>query len=154
MTETRQTGASQVGMPQQRGQALPEPTGWVGWLFFAGVILILGGVFQAIAGLVAIFNSTYFLVPSTGLVVSVNYTGWGWVHLIFGIVVVLAGFGVLTGQTWARIVGVILAGLSAILHIAFLAAFPVWSTIVIALDVIVIYALIVHGREMRTLQAG
>ncbi|MGH2395362.1 MAG: DUF7144 family membrane protein, partial [Candidatus Limnocylindria bacterium] len=64
MTETRQTGAGQVGMPRQRGQGAPEPTGWVGWLFFAGVIMILGGIFQAIAGLVAIFNEAYYLVPS------------------------------------------------------------------------------------------
>jgi hypothetical protein len=149
MTETRQTGAGQVGMPRQRGQAVPEPTGWVGWIFFAGVIMILGGTFQAIAGLVAIFNSTYFLVPSTGLVVSVIYTGWGWTHLIVGILVVLAGFGVLTGQAWARLVGVVLAGISAIVNLGFLAAYPVWATIVIALDVIVIYALCVPGREMK-----
>ncbi|HEY2762703.1 MAG TPA: hypothetical protein VGJ13_01590 [Pseudonocardiaceae bacterium] len=152
MTETtRQTGAGQVGMPRQRGQAVPEPTGWVGWIFFAGVIMILGGTFQAIAGLVAIFNSSYFLVPSTGLVVNVGYTGWGWVHLVVGILVILAGFGVMTGQTWARVVGVALAGISAILNIAFLAAYPLWSLIVIALDVLVIYALSVHGKEMQNL---
>lgn len=149
MTETRQTGAGQVGMPRQRGQAAPEPTGWVGWLFFAGVIMILGGIFQAIAGLVAIFNEAYYLVPSTGLVVGVNYTAWGWVHLAVGVLVLLAGFGVLTGQTWARVVGVILAGISAILNVAFLAAYPLWAVIVIALDVVVIYALCVHGREMQ-----
>lgn len=149
MTETRQTAGGQVGVPRQRGQVASEPTGWVGWIFFAGVIMILGGTFQAIFGLVALFNSSYFLVPSTSLVVAVNYTGWGWVHLIAGILVVLAGFGVLTGQTWARIVGVVLAGISALLNLAFLAAYPVWSVIVIALDVIVIYALCVHGREMK-----
>ncbi|MFN2497254.1 MAG: hypothetical protein ABR608_15340 [Pseudonocardiaceae bacterium] len=139
-----------MGLPHQRGDAaLPAPTGWVGWIFFAGIIMILGGTFQAIAGLVAIFNEAYYLVPSSDLVVSVDYTGWGWAHLITGILVVAAGFGVLTGQTWARIVGVILAGISAILNIAFLAAYPLWSLIVIALDVVVIYALSVHGREMQ-----
>ena len=149
MTETRQTGVGQAGMPRQRGEAVPEPTGWVGWLFFAGVIMILVGIFQAIAGLVALFNSSYFLVPSADLVVAVNYTGWGWVHLIAGILLLLAGFGVLTGQTWARVVGVVLAGISALLNIAFLAAYPLWSVVVIALDVIIIYALCVHGREMK-----
>lgn len=149
MTETRQTTAGQVGVPRQRGEAVPEPTGWVGWIFFAGVILVLGGTFQAIAGLVALFNSSYFLVPSTGLVVAVNYTGWGWVHLIAGILLVLVGFGVMTGQTWARVAGVVLAGISALLNIAFLAAYPVWAVIVIAMDILVIYALCVHGREMQ-----
>ena len=150
MTETRDTGASRVGIPRQRaGAAAPAPTGWVGWIFFAGVIMILAGTFQAIAGLVAIFNETYYLVPSADLVVSVHYTGWGWAHLIAGVLVIAAGFGIMTGQTWARIVGVILVGLSAILNIAFLAAYPLWSLIVIALDVVVIYALAVHGREMQ-----
>lgn len=148
MTETRQT-AGQVGMPRQRGQAAPEPTGWVGWIFFAGVIMVLGGTFQAIAGLVALFNSSYFLVPSADLVVAVNYTGWGWVHLVAGILLVVVGFGVMTGQTWARVVGVVLAGISALLNIAFLAAYPLWAIIVIAIDILVIYALSVHGREMQ-----
>lgn len=136
-------------MPRQRGQAAPEPTGWVGWIFFAGVILVLGGTFQAIAGLVALFNSSYYLVPSADLVVAVNYTGWGWVHLVAGILLVLVGFGVMTGQTWARVVGVVLAGISALLNLAFLAAYPLWAIVVIALDIIVIYALCVHGREMK-----
>jgi hypothetical protein len=150
MTETRGTGASRVGLPQQRGgTTAPEPTGWVGWIFFAGVIMILGGTFQAIAGLVALFNSSYYLVPSANLVVNVNYTGWGWAHLIAGILLIAAGFGVMTGQTWARIVGVILAGISAILNIAFLAAYPFWSLTIIALDIVVIYALAVHGREAQ-----
>lgn len=147
MTEMRE---SQVGVPRQRRQQTPpEQTGWAGWVFFAGVMMILAGTFEAIAGLVALFNRDYFLVPAQDLVVRISYTGWGWAHLIVGALVVLAGFGVLTGQIWARIVGVVLAGVSAILHLAFLAAHPVWSVIVIALDVIVIYAICVHGREMQ-----
>jgi hypothetical protein len=150
MTEMRETGAGQVGLPRQRGRtAYPEPTAWVGWLFFASIMLILEGTFQAIAGLVALFNNAYFAVREAGLVVSVSYATWGWVHLIVGVTVVLAGFGILTGQTWARVVGVVLAGLSAIVNIAFLAANPVWSVLMIALDVVVIYALCVHGREMH-----
>lgn len=154
MAETRYTQpGQQVGteMPQHRGQDrgqdIPEPTGWVGWILFAGIIMILAGVFQAIAGLVAILNERYYLVPAENLVVAVNYTGWGVVHLIVGILLVLVGFGVMTGQLWARITGIILAGLSAIVHLGFIAAFPVWSAIVIALDIVIIYALAVHGRE-------
>jgi hypothetical protein len=147
MTETQATGTGAV--PRQRGQALPAPTGWVGWIFFAGIIMVLAGIFQAIAGLVALFNSSYYLVPSANLAVNVSYTGWGWVHLVFGVLLLAAGFGVMTGQTWARIFGIVLAGLSAIVNLGFLAAFPAWSLIVIVLDVLVIYALAVHGREMQ-----
>ena len=83
-------------------------------------------------------------------VVSVDYTTWGWVHLIVGVVVVLAGSAVMTGAMWARIVGICLACLSVILNIAFLAAYPVWSVTIIALDVLAIYALAVHGRRLKS----
>lgn len=126
-----------------------QPTGWVGWIVFSGVMLIMIGVFQALMGFVAIFKEDYYLVGRTGLVVELDYTAWGWVHLIFGIVVLLAGFGILAGQMWARVVGIILAVLSAIANLLFLAAYPVWSIIVITLDVLVIYALTVHGREVK-----
>ena len=79
----------------------PEKSGWSGWVDFAGMIMILVGIMHAIEGLVGIFK-----------VVSVDYTTWGWVHLIVGIVVVLAGFALMTGAMWARIVGICLACLS------------------------------------------
>jgi hypothetical protein len=126
-----------------------ERSGWVGWIFFAGIILIMIGSFQAIAGLVALFNDDYYLVGKSGLVVSVDYTAWGWVHLVLGVVAFLTGIGMMIGQAWARVTGIILAVLSAIVNLAFVAAYPVWSVLVIALDVIVIYALAVHGREAR-----
>ncbi|MEN3301765.1 MAG: hypothetical protein V7633_3823, partial [Pseudonocardia sp.] len=72
-----------------------------------------------------------------------------WVHLILGILAVATGFGLLAGNTAARVVGIVLAVLSAILNLAFIAAYPVWSTIVIAVDIIVIYAIVVHGRELK-----
>jgi hypothetical protein len=84
--------------------------------------------------------------------VSVDYTAWGWVHLIAGVVVALAGFGVMVGQMWARVLGVVLAVVSAIVNIGFLAAYPVWSAILITLDVLVIYALTVHGREVKSVE--
>jgi hypothetical protein len=124
------------------------PTGWVVWVVFAGVIMVLAGSFHAIEGLVAIFKDNYYAVAPSGLVVNVDYTAWGWTHLILGILICAAGFGAIVGQTWARVVGVILASLSAIVNLAFVAATPVWSITIIALDVIIIYSLIVHGREL------
>jgi uncharacterized membrane protein len=127
-----------------------DVTGWAGWVTFAGIMLILLGSFQTIEGLVAIFNNGYYLVGPEGLVVNVDYTTWGWTHLIIGILAILTGAGLLAGNTAARVAGVVLAALSAIVNLAFLAAYPVWSTIIIAVDVIVIYAIVVHGRELKT----
>jgi hypothetical protein len=126
-----------------------QPTGWVGWVVFSGIMMIMLGMFEAIIGFVALFKEDYFVVPRSGLVISVDYTTWGWVHLLLGLVALLAGFCVLVGQMWARVVGIILAVVSAVANVAFLAAYPIWSTIVIVVDVLVIYALAVHGREVR-----
>jgi len=124
-------------------------TGWVGWVFFAGVMMVMLGIFQAIEGLVAIFNDKYYLVSRSGLVISADYTVWGWVHLLLGIVVAIAGYAVIRGQMWGRVIGIIMAAVSAIVNLGFLAAYPIWSTIIIAIDVVVIYALTVHGREVQ-----
>jgi hypothetical protein len=128
----------------------PEPTGWTGWITFAGAIMVMLGAFHALEGLVAIFKDEYFLVGKSGLTVHVDYTTWGWTHLIFGLVIAFAGVSLFSGRMWARIVAVIVAMLSAVVNIGFLAAYPVWSTIMIALDVLVIWAVTVHGREMTS----
>ena len=122
---------------------------WVGWVVFAAVIAIMMGAFEAIEGLVAIFKDDYYLVPSTGLVVSVDYTVWGWVHLVLGVLAVAAGIGLLQGRNWGRFVVIALAGLSALVNLGFLSAYPVWSTIIITLDVIIIYALTVHWKDVQ-----
>jgi hypothetical protein len=125
------------------------PTGWTGWVVFGGVMLIMLGAFQIIQGLVALFDDGFYLVASNGLVVNVNYNTWGWVHTVIGVIGVLAGLGLLAGNMVARVVGVAVAFLSALVNVAFISAYPVWSTILITIDVIVIYAIIVHGRELQ-----
>ena len=134
----------------------PSPSGrddaaspWLGWIAFAGVIMIMLGTFHIIQGLVALFNDDYFLVGPAGLVVHVDFTAWGWVHLIGGSVVLVAGVCVFAGQPWARAVGVVAAVLSAITNVGFLAAYPLWSVMMIALDVVVILALTVHGADIK-----
>ena len=149
MTDTRRTQDGLSGGAPNRSQRRPEQTGWVGWIMFASVMMVLVGTFQAIAGLVALFNDEYYVVTRNDLVVSVDYTTWGWVHLLLGIVVAAAGLGLAVGQTWARVVGIIVALLSAIVNLTFLAASPVWCTIMITIDVLVIWALTVHGGETR-----
>ncbi|QYN38879.1 hypothetical protein K1T35_17730 [Pseudonocardia sp. DSM 110487] len=127
-----------------------EVTGWAGWVAFAGIMLIMLGFFQAIEGLVALFNDGFYLVRPNGLVVNVDYNTWGWTHLILGAAAVAVGFGLMVGNTFARVAGIAIAMVSAILNLVFISAYPVWSTIVIAIDVIVIYAIVVHGRELKS----
>ena len=118
-----------------------EPSGWaVGFTAFAGVMMIMIGVFQAATGLVAVLNQDFYAVTEN-YVFAFDIGTWGWIHLIFGIVLFLAGFGVMSGQTWARAVGVILAVLSAIEAFLFIPYQPFWSIIIIALCVMVIWAL-------------
>jgi hypothetical protein len=126
-----------------------EVTGWVGWIAFAAIMMALVGSFHAMAGLVALFKDEYYLVGRSGLVVNVSYTTWGWVHLLMGVVMVVGGLFLIAGQMWARILAVLVAFVSTILNLAFLSAYPIWSTIMIAVDVLVIYAVCVHGRELQ-----
>jgi hypothetical protein len=148
MTGMRQSHRAAGTSPAAAG-ANTTGTAWLGWVYFAGIMMITLGFFQAINGLVAIFDDTYYVVGDQGLVVSVDYTVWGVVHLIIGAVAFAAGFAVMKGQTWARTVGIILAVVSAVVNMAFIAAYPVWSILIIGLDVVIIYALAVHGREAK-----
>ena len=134
--------------PDTAKRAQPRRTRWAGLVFFAGVMMIMLGFFQAIAGLAAIFNDDHYGVTKNGLVFNLDYSVWGWVHLLVGVAIFLAGMGVLGGNTVARAVGVGLAVISALLALAFAAADPGWAVIVIAIDVLVIYALTAHGREL------
>jgi hypothetical protein len=141
-------GTSQRNPESPPGYAT-EPTAWAGWVVFAGVMLMMLGAFQVIQGLVALFDDGFYLVGPRGLLVDVDYNTWGWVHLLIGVVGVVAGLGLVAGNMVARIVGVGVAFLSALVNLAFIAAYPIWSAILITIDVIVIYALIVHGRELK-----
>jgi hypothetical protein len=124
-------------------------TGWVGWIFFAGCMMVLSGTFNVIWGIVALVRDEVFVRGPRGNVINLDYVTWGWVNLIFGIAAVAAGFGLLVGATWAYIIAVVMAGLSVVDNLLVIGAYPIWSTIVIAFDVLVIWAITVHGREMR-----
>lgn len=119
-----------------------------GWVVFASIMLIMAGTFGIIHGLVALLNDEVYLVTKEG-VVAFDFTTWGWIHLILGIIVLIAGFAVMSGQLWARIVGVFVAMLSAVSQIAFITAFPLWSVVIIGIDVLIIYGLLVHGEEVE-----
>jgi len=126
-----------------------EHTAWAGWVVFAGVLLMIMGAFQMTQGLVALFDEGFYAVGSNGLVLDVDYNTWGWIHIGIGLVGILVGIGFLAGNLAARIAGVGIAFLSVLANVAFTAAYPLWSAMVIVVDIIVIYAIIVHGRELK-----
>ncbi len=151
MSQTYKAAPSTTnGRIEVRVDHTPERTAWTGWVVFAGAMMIVLGIFQFIEALTALFKDTYYLVASNGLLVTVNYNTWGWTHLVIGSVALLAGFALLAGRMWGRVLGVVVAAVSAIVNLAFVAAAPVWAVTVIAIDLIVIYAICVHGAELKS----
>lgn len=125
-----------------------QVTGWVGWIYFAGFMMLITGILQMIAGLTALLNDKFYVVTEQNIL-AFNFTTWGWIHLLVGLIVMLAGTAVIAGSLWGRIVAVFLATLSIIANFAFISSYPIWSTIVIVIDVLIIYALTVHGSEVK-----
>lgn len=124
----------------------PSPAA-AGWIMFAGVIMIIAGIFQAFSGLVAIIDDGFYVVGRE-YVVQFDPTTWGWIHLIIGLVVLASGFGVLSGNVLARTVGVLIAAASMVAAFFWLPWYPIWAIIIIAIDFAVIWALTVHGRDL------
>lgn len=123
----------------------------VGWTWFAAIMMWLIGSFHAIAGLVAIVDDEFYVVTPE-YIFQFDTTTWGWIHLIVGVIVFLAGVFLLTGQVWARTIGVIIAVISIVANFAWLPWYPIWSIVIITIGVFVIWALTVHGRDIT--QAG
>ena len=121
----------------------------VGFVVFAGVMLMLIGTFHAFTGLAAIIQNEFFVVGPK-YAYELDVTAWGWLHLIFGAIVAAAGYGVFSGATWARVVGITLAAISAVGNFFFIPYQPVWAILIIALDVLVIAALTAYSpRDAR-----
>lgn len=132
-----------------RPQSQPV-SGWaVGGVAFAATILLMIGAFQAVAGLVAIFDDNFYVVTEN-YTFAMDTTVWGWIHLILGIMVAGAGLGLFAQQSWARVVAIIIAVLSAVANFFFIPYYPFWSLLVIALDVWVIWALTRPGVLQQT----
>ena len=107
---------------------------------FAGVMLLVVGIFQFLQGLVALINGDVFLT-TPNYILQFNASAWGWIHLVFGAVVAVAGYFILTGNVVARGAGIAIAGLQAIVNFMWLPYYPLWSVIIIAIDVFVIWSL-------------
>ena len=119
----------------------------VGYAMFASVLLLMAGIFQFVAGLVAVVEDDFYVVTAKW-VFEFDVTTWGWIHMLIGLVLFLSGIGILSGNVLARTVGVIAAGVAAVANFLWLPYYPVWSIIMIFLAVAVIWALTVHGRDI------
>lgn len=125
-----------------------EPSGVaVGWTYFASMMMMLIGGFHAMAGLIAILDDEFY-VATRNYVLQFDATQWGWIHLIFGTLIAIAGGYLLTGSVFARTIGVLMGFVSALIGFAWLPYAPVWGVIIIAIAVSVIWALTAHGRDV------
>lgn len=152
------------GAPGARGGYVPRPTqsfddaryeetgptgAALGFTVTAAVLMMVSGLWSFLEGLSAIIKGQFFVVLPNYLF-NVSVTSWGWIHLILGALVFVAGAALFMDKTWARIVGVVLACLSAVANFLYIPYQPVWSVVVIALDVFIVWALLApRGRYAR-----
>jgi hypothetical protein len=128
--------------------ATRKSEGWAGMVVFAGSMLLVIGAFNFFEGLIALFKDEQVVVTPNRFVV-VDLTSWGWSLLIFGVAMAAVGLGLLATQTWARVVGIIVVGINAVWQITSLGAYPIWSLLMLALDVFVLYALTARWSSAR-----
>ncbi|MFB6717673.1 MULTISPECIES: hypothetical protein [unclassified Streptomyces] len=119
-----------------------------GWTAFAGILMIFGGAMAIFEGIAAIGRDRVFLATHNYMF-RFSLTGWGWIHLILGIVILLAGCALFTGAAWARVVGIVLAGLGALANFVWLPFYPLWSIVLIAINVFILWALCASPQEKK-----
>ena len=120
----------------------------VGFILFAAIMMIMVGVFQALQGLIGIFENEFY-VATRNYLFQFDATTWGWIHLLVGLLVAFAGWGLLSGRTWARVVGITVVLLSALANFLWLPYYPFWALLLITLDIFVIWAITAHGGDLR-----
>ena len=147
MTAPRQAANSDWNSSSVAPAHGADTAGWVvGLSLFAGILMMITGLFNAMEGVVALArNEVYAITPR--YIFAFDLTTWGWIHIILGIIVLAAGVGVMTGQLWGRVVGITIATLTILANFAFIPYYPVWSMLIIALNVFVIWALCVYDRN-------
>ena len=148
------TGTQSTWQAQSRAHEVyvGRPTGWGTWVTFAGVILALVGLFHLMAGFTALFQDQAYVARSGDLVINVSYDTWGWTHIILGALGIVTAYLLLRGNMVGRVLAIVFCLLSAISNLLFVTAHPVWSVIAITFDVIVIYAITVHGGELKSIR--
>jgi len=132
---------------RRRSEERTYSGGAVGLTVTAGIFMIIVGIFHAFQGIVALANDQFY-VKTPDYVFQFDLTTWGWVHLIAGVIVAIAGVALFQGAVWARAVAVVVASLSILANFFWMPYYPIWSLTVIAFDAFVIWAVTVHGRDI------
>ena len=125
-----------------------EVTGWVGWVAFAGAMMLMLGILQMMVGIAAIAKDDFWVAGDQGMLV-LSVQQWGWVQLIIGALITIAGFSALAGKFFGRLVGIVLSMGVMVANITYIVVTPIWSITVIFMAVVVMYALLVHGAEAK-----
>lgn len=135
---------------QSQVQHNQQVSGWTGWIVFAGVLMAITGLYHAVLGLGGIFGQDWYIY-SAGQAWLFDSSAWGWSMLIGGIALILSAMLLMAGNIVGRIVGSILVAASLFANLAVVAIAPVWSLIAIVADLMILYAILVHGKEMKRL---
>lgn len=149
MTE-QQIPSSVPGPAMARGHgAPPAPSrAWTGWVRFGGIVMTVIGAFAVVEGLYALFSPTFVTLTQAGVLL-LDLTAWGWLHLLLGVLVLATGLSLAgSAPNWARGAGIVLVSLNMIVQLAFLPAYPIWSILMIALGMVVIYALMITWDDV------
>ena len=125
-----------------------EVTGWTGWVSFAGFMMIFIGIMHLIVGFAALFKDDVLLRTDSSLWLF-DYSAWGWVHMIGAALLIWAGSSLLSGNMYGRIVGTFVALGSAAVNAAFIPVYPIWSILMVVINIFILWAIIVHGDELK-----
>jgi hypothetical protein len=129
-----------MSMQTEPRQRPPEVSGWaMGGIAFAGTMMVLIGVFEALAGLVAIFDDSFYVVTQN-YTFDLDVTAWGWIHLLLGLAVLATGFGLFARKAWAGVAAILICMLSALANFFFIPYYPIWALLVIGLNIWVIWS--------------
>lgn len=126
-----------------------EVTGWVGWIGFASFMLLLGGAFSVIAGFVALFKHTVVFNAATNNAWVMSYDQWGWIHILIGILAILAAGSLMSGGVYGRTIAVLIAFVGAVANMAFVPIYPFWALLLVTVNILIIWAVLVHGSEVK-----
>jgi hypothetical protein len=135
---------------REEGARMARSSTWTGWISFAGWLMVIVGMIDFFEGLIALIRGSYYTITPNQIIV-VDLTTWGWIMLLWGIVLTAVGLGLLSGQTWARWFAIVAGSINFIVQLGFVgsSAYPLWALTGQALTLVVLYALIVRWGDAR-----